>query len=124
MTSRRPCRGRGLCFSLSLVMAAAALGLGWLSWQSSIVARRLALLTRIESEGGSYCSFGHQPIPGPPEFSLDVRGFEIIRVSFVRRLLGDRAIHCINLPQRFAGRDQVTAAFPEVSDLDEFPHFH
>jgi hypothetical protein len=123
-----PRRRRGQCQALAtlLAMAACALALGWLAWQASIVHHRQTLLATITSEGGSYCSFGSQPVVGPAEYSLDVPGLEIIRVPLIRRLLGDRAIHCIVLPRAFAQQEQVAVAFPDaaLSHVGDFPHFH
>ena len=100
---------------LLAIAISAALGLGGLGWQASIVGHRRAMRNQIEASGGSVNYFGYS---GPPEAFViaKIRAAGGNRgISPIRRLLGDQVISEVYFRRQITAADRkAMEAFPEA----------
>ena len=125
----KPHNRRWLRFSLRALLAVITLICCWLAWETRSVQNRKALrkeaqaagynfVTAVQYEDAMWSAAQAQGAPHPPYLP------PAKRLSFVRRMLGDEAIHSVyfyghNLPaERFS---QVQKAFPEADFQEVFP---
>jgi len=94
-----------LPYSLRCLFALITLCALWVGWQTSIVRERQALLNLVQdSGGGAYDLVSTGSASSPPA-----------SISFFRKLIGDRVMGAIMLPESLSERrDQIARAFPEA----------
>lgn len=95
----------------------AAIGLGWLGWQASIVRYRRSMREQIEAGGGviQQLTDGWRAAPRIRSFDPDYR------ISWIRQLLGDEEVYIIEFDRQLTASDRIAVeAFPEAS-VDGIP---
>ena len=107
--------------TLFVVVTLAAIPLGWLTWQLHIVRERKAIHAELQREGlkefTNYLSL-NRAVAAQWKESINKR-FAYVRISRVRRLLGDEPILMIYVPDTIEPQllTRIEHAFPEAQIL-------
>ncbi|HEY1786130.1 MAG TPA: hypothetical protein VGG30_11295 [Pirellulales bacterium] len=100
---------------LVVIALAAAIPLGWLTWQVGIVRHRRAMRAQIVANGGRLFVYISPESVCLPTYETGPPADSDRRISKVRELLGDAAIALIWLPRAITAVDRDTIeAFPEA----------
>jgi hypothetical protein len=92
----------------------AALGVGYVGWQASIVWHRQTVRAQLKASG-AICSCELPVLRGFPMYDW-MRDAECDGIPEIRRLLGDKEVNTIHFPGKLTGADRIAIeSFPEAA---------